>query len=100
MKPLSQLDIFDTSSPYSDDKTSKQAALSMRHHIQRLERRVLDELWSPFGFTAEELEEATGLSGNTVRPRLVALRAKGLVVKTDEVRPTRSGRTAAVWKRT
>jgi transcription initiation factor IIE alpha subunit len=49
------------------------------------------------GATAEEIEMATGISGNSVRPRLVQLRRDNLVVDSGKVRPTRSKRQAVVW---
>ena len=49
------------------------------------------------GATAEELEVDTGLSGNTVRPRLVELRAEGRILVAPRTRPTRSGARAMVY---
>jgi len=48
--------------------------------------------------TAEQIAIDTGLSGNTVRPRLIELRAQGLVRKTGKFRRTLSGRSAAVYE--
>ena len=47
------------------------------------------------GLTREEIEAATGLSGNTVRPRVWELVRAG-IVKPEGVRKTQSGRAAAV----
>jgi hypothetical protein len=47
------------------------------------------------GLTREEIEAATGLSGNTVRPRVWELVRAGLVVECG-TRRTASGRAAAV----
>jgi len=47
--------------------------------------------------TAEELESRVFLSGNTIRPRLIALAGKGLIRKSEQRRKTRLGRWAAVW---
>ena len=49
------------------------------------------------GATAEEIEMATGISGNSVRPRLVQLRRDGLIVDSGKVRLTRSKRQAVIW---
>ena len=49
------------------------------------------------GATAQEMEVATGISGNSVRPRLVQLRRDGLIANSGRVRPTRSQRLAVVW---
>jgi len=70
-------------------------------HLERLERRVLNALrighGSLIGMTAEELESRVFLSGNTIRPRLIALAGKGLIRKSEQRRKTRLGRWAAVW---
>ena len=62
-----------------------------------LRQRVLEVVAASRGLTAEEIESATGLTGNTVRPRLVELREAGLVAPSGEARTTRSGRRATVW---
>jgi len=50
------------------------------------------------GLTREEIEAATGLNGNTVRPRVWELVRAGLV-EPRGVRKTQSGRAAAVMVR-
>jgi len=50
---------------------------------------------SAAGLTREEIEAATGLSGNTVRPRVWELVRTGLVAECG-TRRTASGRAAAV----
>jgi hypothetical protein len=50
---------------------------------------------APNGLTREELEKATGLSGNTVRPRVWELLHDGRIMQAG-TRPTASGRAAAV----
>ena len=52
---------------------------------------------SAYGLTAQEIEDRTGIAGNTVRPRLVELRDAGLIVEGPRFRKTRSGRWAVVW---
>lgn len=49
------------------------------------------------GATAQEVEQALGLSGNTVRPRLVELRKSKRIITLGELRPTSAGRQAVVW---
>jgi len=49
------------------------------------------------GLTAQELEPLTGYRGDTIRPRLVELRAEGRIMPAPQTRPTPSGRQAAVW---
>jgi len=89
-----------TLAPHSDPDTSRDAAKSIAPHLERLEAEVLGWLRWHGGATADEIEQHTGLAGNTVRPRLVALRARGLVCDSGERRKTRSGRAAVVWKAT
>ena len=48
--------------------------------------------------TDEEICQATGLRGSTVRPRRLELLREGLVEDSGQVRPTRSGREAIVWR--
>ena len=96
---------FDRRLPTNGTPTSQAAAASLRGHVGRLEAVVLDAIRAAGerGLTGEEIEDATGLSGNTSRPRLVTLRGLGLVMKaTDDegqvmTRPTRSGRQAVCW---
>lgn len=66
--------------------------------LPNLRARVLAALAaSPAGLTAEEVERVTGLSGNTVRPRLAELADLGRAVRSPRVRSTSSGRSAVVW---
>lgn len=78
--------------------TSLEAAQSLAEQVTGLRLRVLDAVRAAGdeGLTAEEVERATGLGGNTCRPRLQELREAGLVVRTERRRPTRSGRQAFV----
>lgn len=48
--------------------------------------------------TDEEICEATGLRGSTVRPRRLELLRDALIEDSGHVRPTRSGREAIVWR--
>lgn len=96
------MDELFTLAPHSDADTSRAAARQIVPHLQALEEVVLAALrYAPM--TAGELELATGLAGSTVRPRLVALRAKRadrdpLVRDSGVRRRTRSGRLAVVWE--
>ena len=47
------------------------------------------------GMTADEIQVATGLGGDTVRPRLMELHDQGLIEASETVkRPTRKGKLA------
>ncbi len=52
---------------------------------------------SSAGLTAQEVEEATGFEGNTVRPRLTELWEAQRIEKTTRTRRTRSGKQAQIW---
>lgn len=60
--------------------------------------RILDALERLGPLTDEEIGTATGIGGNTVRPRRVELVRDGLVVAVGEGR-TRSGKRAVRWGR-
>lgn len=90
-------DLF-TLAPFSDMNTSRVAAKSMLPHLARLESRVLDVLVIRGPKCAFELESILKMPGNTLRPRLVALCARGFVVKTTRTKRTLSGRAAAVYE--
>jgi hypothetical protein len=85
--------------PHNGTDTSVDAARSVRSELPRLEALVLGALrGSPAGATAEELEAMTCLRGNTVRPRLVGLRERGMVEDSGGRRATASGRLAVIWR--
>lgn len=92
------LPLFMRQAPHSGSDTSRDAAHSIRREMPRLEALVLSHLSGCSGATAQEIEVATGLAGNTVRPRLVGLRERGLVEDSGERRVTTSGRRAVVWR--
>lgn len=87
-----------TLAPHSDPDTSRQAAKQIVQHIEFLESRVLDALVLQRHACAFELEKSLGLRGDTVRPRLVSLVAKGLIRKTNMTRMTPRGRHAAIYE--
>ena len=49
------------------------------------------------GATDDDLERCLGMRHQTASARRRTLELKGLIVKTDRTRPTRSGRQAAVY---
>ena len=100
MKAFPQVPLLFTLAPFSDDDTSREAAKLIVPHLARLERSVLVALMAR-PMSAQGLEVATGLAGNTVRPRLVTLRLKGLVEQdATQYAVTESGRRARVWRLT
>lgn len=49
------------------------------------------------GATDEQIQRATGLSGDTERPRRIELLKAGRIMDSGRVRATASGQTAVVW---
>ena len=49
------------------------------------------------GATADQIEAVLEFAGNTIRPRLAELSARGLIHRTGDTRLTRAGRKAFVW---
>ena len=98
-----QIGIFDTptgGAPYqAHSETSKAAAKEITPHINRCHRLILDYLKRVgiAGATDQELEDATGMGGSTVRPRRIELVKKELVEDSGRTRETRAGRKATVW---
>lgn len=67
------------------------------HRLNPSQSAVLGSL-EKYPRTAEQIAIDTGYSGNTVRPRLLELEAKGLVRRSHETRRTLSGNEATVWE--
>lgn len=80
-----------------DSETSLRAAASMAPRAARTIRSKVLEHLREHPSTDEEICDALGLSGNTIRPRRRELEVDGLVHHTGTSRSTRSGRLAAVW---
>lgn len=81
--------------------TSRKAAADIMPKIGSMRWRVLEAIrQSTGGLSAEQIEHAAGLSGNTVRPRLVELREAGLIFDSGAKIKTTSGKEAVVWIRT
>lgn len=88
-----------TSLPHaSGSPTSEEAARQAENIAPRQIDRIMAYFASrgPLGATAGEVEEATGVNGNSVRPRLVHLKAAGRLIDSGQTRLTKSGRKAAV----
>ncbi len=83
---------------HSGGLTSAAAAEAIEPHANRLRAVVLAALQESGPMTSQEIEDRTGLEGNTVRPRLVELREMGRVRDSGLTRPTRSGRDATIWE--
>ena len=82
-----------------DPSTSREAAESMtpeKKAIQYAKLLKALRVAGPLGGTREELEHQTGILGNSIRPRLVELQDKGLVMQTTRRRKTLKGKDAFV----
>ena len=77
--------------------TSYAAAVAKRPTAPAQRAQVYATLVASGPLTAEQLEDHLGLSGNSIRPRLVELRRDALVLDTGRRIKTRSGRWAVVW---
>lgn len=91
---------IDFEPPSNGVRTSDAAAESVAGVSAEMRRRVLEHIRScgDHGCTAEEIEDALGIPGNSVRPRLWELRKVPAKIKDSErTRPTRSGRKAVVY---
>jgi hypothetical protein len=78
--------------------TSIAAAESKRGSAATDRQRVLDAIRAAgiHGLTREQIEVATALTGNTVRPRVAELIAAGTIEEAGELRRTTTGRAARV----
>jgi hypothetical protein len=101
VKHLAQLPLpLNAGLPFSNQSTSLAAARSIAPRADSLRTIVLAAIMeSRDGLAAFEIERVAGLSGNTVRPRLVELRAtkRPLIKDSGRTRNTDSGRPAIVW---
>lgn len=80
-------------------ETSDAAARSVSPKRSKLQARVVEAISRNYGeATADEIEVLTGLSGNSVRPRIVELREAGVIEDSGRQRPTRLGNKAVVWR--
>lgn len=94
-----------------DSETSRQAAIDnyprqggQRHkilltfaaQIEKWDAEKEQTTGERHGYTRDDLERLTHLSGNAVRPRVKELLEGGYLEESDETRPTRAGSEASV----
>jgi predicted ArsR family transcriptional regulator len=77
--------------------TSYAAAKAKAATAPAQREQVYATLYAHGALTAEQLADHLGLSGDSIRPRLVELRREERVVDTGQRRRTRAGRFAVVW---
>ena len=96
---MSARTLFDDPPAQEHSAESVAAAEAIKPDANRLRMMVLDAIRSAGerGMTDEEVQEALNMGGSTQRPRRGELAQAGLVVKSGQRRPTKSGNPAAVW---
>lgn len=80
--------------------TSKAAARIVKVTARSTAARVLVGIAHHGEATNEEIEQITGLDGNTVRPRVGELRVGGYIERTGGTRPTSKGNEAELHRLT
>ena len=89
---------YGLTAPFSNPTTSREAAKAIQPRLGALQQVVLTCLRThPDGLTEREIENLLWRDGNTIRPRLVELRDRGLVKDSGKTRPSPSGRASIVW---
>lgn len=84
--------------PHNNTETSKKAADSMKSHTGRLRMEIVAELVKhDSGLTCDQLEVLLEMSHQTCSARVSELYRDGRIFR-DGKRPTRSGRSAFVYK--
>ena len=92
--------VIDVRAPTNGTATSAAAARAVQHRVASDCARILDllrtKLWS--GATCDEVEQLLGLSHQTCSARFRQLALNGRIFKSGDVRPTRTGCDAVVWR--
>lgn len=104
---MTQFDLLDfrpeaplPEAPYvRSSQTSKEAAERIRPSLGMLEAKVLEAIKAAGsrGLVCDEAERITGLTHQCCSARFRGLEQRGLIRRTEDKRPTRSGRSAAVY---
>ena len=88
-----------TSLPFAPGSdTSREAAEKAEGTAEAGRARVLSLLRRQGPMTLQQIEDALGWNGNTVRPRRKELEAAGLVVDSGKTAKTKAGRDAVLWE--
>ena len=78
--------------------TSRQAALRAYPRTGTQRHRIWSLMTSHDGLTADEVNERTGISPNTINPTIRGLVLDGWLEDSGERRMTRAGNDAIVWR--
>ena len=85
--------------PYAPgSETSREASEKAEGTAEAGRARVLSLLRRQGAMTLQQIEDALGWNGNTVRPRRKELESAGLVVDSGKTAKTKSGRNAVLWE--
>ncbi len=90
--------MIDIIPPHSGSDTSRAAAEAIAPHTDTIRGEIFDALKRTGGLTNGEGQTLLGRLGDTYRPRIVELRAMGLVRDSGVRRKGPSGRAAIVWE--
>lgn len=84
--------------PHNGTPTSRAAAQAIAEHAPLQRARILEFMAErgAFGATCDEVESALGILPQSASARFAELREAGMIAKTNQRRPTRTGRSARV----
>lgn len=87
-----------TTAAHNGTRTSREAAQQILPFADNQRRRILEYLRLHFisGATREEIQDALGMQGDSVRPRVRELLKDHLISESDRTARTKSGRFAQV----
>ena len=78
--------------------TKDRSIEAFQTHSETTRGMILECLEHLGDATADEIAETLGLFSQSVSPRCSELAKSGVIVDSGEVRPTRCGKNATVWK--
>ncbi len=86
--------------PYNKRPTSKASAKRIRPMVPGQKKTIFDLVLSVGrqGLTAEQISDETGISGDSVRPRLLCLEREGRIRRSGRTRKTKAHREAEIWE--
>ncbi len=84
-----------TNGVLTSDAAAESIAATAPRQRGRVLRFVIDR--GEYGATADEVGRALDMQAQSVTPRILELRRAGWIVRTEQTRPTRSGRAAYVY---
>lgn len=95
---MTQLELAPRPPAQRHSPTSVEAGERIQPNAGTLRAEVLEYLKHCGPSTDEEMQHYMNLNPSTQRPRRIELVRAGLVYDSGQTRPTRSGRSAVVWR--